>query len=257
MDPTHPQPPDPLVRMTDLCGGRVIAQTAEQVHAICEFIERTFDIDKPNSEDVSQRLKPTEFGYRSVHYIVQVDPTKLKGAGVELRVPTGILGAVRPESPEPAGLKAEIQVRTLLEHAYADIAHDLIYKAEVKVPDRIRRQYAALAAVLEGADREFGRLLASLEEFKSNFGAWHRPNEVYDEINRLRIDCPQRAQALPNQPASRRATGARARAHGTPLGQPVREGLSRRYEPSRGCLSAYAGRRGNALCPRRMLCASR
>jgi ppGpp synthetase/RelA/SpoT-type nucleotidyltranferase len=198
MDPTHPQPPDPLVRMTDLCGGRVIAQTAEQVHAICEFIERTFDIDKPNSEDVSQRLKPTEFGYRSVHYIVQVDPTKLKGAGVELRVPTGILGAVRPESPEPAGLKAEIQVRTLLEHAYADIAHDLIYKAEVKVPDRIRRQYAALAAVLEGADREFGRLLASLEEFKSNFGAWHRPNEVYDEINRLRIvlKCEPRNEEL-------------------------------------------------------------
>jgi ppGpp synthetase/RelA/SpoT-type nucleotidyltranferase len=86
-DPKDPQAPDPLVRMTDLCGGRVITQTAEQVHAICQFIEQAFDIDKLNSEDASQRLKPTEFGYRSVHYIVQVHPAKLKAAGIDLVAP--------------------------------------------------------------------------------------------------------------------------------------------------------------------------
>ena len=186
-DPKDPQPPDPLVRMADLCAGRVIAQTADQVHALCQFIELAFDIDRPNSEDFSQRLKTTEFGYRSVHYIVQVNPAKLKAAGIAFPVPKVVLGAVRPEGHEPTKLKAEVQVRTLLEHASVDIAHDLIYNADVKVPDRIRRQYAALAAVLEGADRTVGELLASLHEFKSNFGAWHKPNEVKNEINRLRI----------------------------------------------------------------------
>lgn len=187
MDPRDPQPPDPLVRLTDLCGARVIAQTAEQVHTICQFIERAFDIDKPNSEDVSQRLKPTEFGYRSVHYIVQVNPEKLKASGIDVAVPAEVMGPVCPDHPEPVRLKAEIQVRTILEHASADIAHDLIYKTDAKVPPRIHRQYAALAAVLEGADREFGRLLASLHEFKSNFGPWHKPNDVQQEITRLRI----------------------------------------------------------------------
>ncbi len=61
---------DPLNRMTDLCGGRVITHTHTEVEAVCKFIEAHFQIDRDNSVDVSQRLKPTEFGYRSVHYIV-------------------------------------------------------------------------------------------------------------------------------------------------------------------------------------------
>jgi putative GTP pyrophosphokinase len=71
---------DPLLRMTDLCGARVITQTLEEVKAICEFIEKHFDVDRENSIDVGQRLKPSEFGYRSVHYVIQfrrdVFPTK-------------------------------------------------------------------------------------------------------------------------------------------------------------------------------------
>ena len=174
--PRDPLPPDPLVRMTDLCGGRVITETASEMERLCAFVKEAFDIDWVNSEDASRRLKPTEFGYRSVHYIVLPNELKLRAVGIGTRVPDAI-----------KGLKAKIQVRTLLEHASADIAHDLIYKTEVNVPDRIRRQYAALAAVLEGADREFGRLLASLHEFKSNFGAWHKPDEVKREIDHLRI----------------------------------------------------------------------
>jgi len=186
-DPKDPQPPDPLVRMTDLCGGRVITQTAQQVERICDFIKSAFDIDWPNSEDASQRLKPTEFGYRSVHYIVQVNPAKLRAAGIQAQPPRSILGPVCPERNNCVGLKAEIQVRTLLEHASADIGHDTLYKTGMKVPDPIRRQFAALAAVLEGADCEFGRLLTSLDDLKSNFGAWHKPDEVKHEMERLRI----------------------------------------------------------------------
>ena len=41
-------PVDPLARMTDLCGARVIAQTSDQVQAVCRFIEEAFDVDWPN-----------------------------------------------------------------------------------------------------------------------------------------------------------------------------------------------------------------
>ena len=162
--------------MTDLCGGRVITQTSDQVHALCRFIEEAFDVDSSNSEDVSQRLRPTEFGYRSVHYIVVVNPEKLRAAGVAVPVP-----------PEVLGLKAEIQVRTLLEHAWADIGHEMTYKTELQVPGRIHRQFAALAAVLESVDRQFGTLVSDLDEFKSNFGAYYPRREVEAEIARLRI----------------------------------------------------------------------
>ena len=176
MRPKGTLPADPLARMTDLCGGRVIAQTSDQVQAVCRFIEEAFGIDWSNSEDVSRRLRPTEFGYRSVHYIVVIDPKKLQDAGVTIAVP-----------PEILGLKAEIQVRTLLEHAWADIGHEMAYKTELRVPDRIHRQFASLAAVLEGVDRQFGTLVQGLEEFKSNFGAYHERKEVDAEIARLRI----------------------------------------------------------------------
>lgn len=189
-DPKDPLPPDPLVRLTDLCGGRVVVQTAAEVRTICQLIERAFDIDRRNSEDVSQRLKPTEFGYRSVHYIVQVNPDKLKAAGIDIAVPRvltgfapkriGIQAANRP-------LKAEIQVRTLLEHAAASLGHDTIYKTDLRVPNPIKRQHATLAAVLEGVDSGFGRLLASLNEFQSNYGAYRERDAVEKEIKRLQI----------------------------------------------------------------------
>lgn len=40
--PSDLLPPDPLVRITDLCGGRVICQTAAQVRAVCAWIEKAF-----------------------------------------------------------------------------------------------------------------------------------------------------------------------------------------------------------------------
>jgi ppGpp synthetase/RelA/SpoT-type nucleotidyltranferase len=174
--PSGVLPPDPLIRMTDLCGGRVIAQTSAHVQAMCRFIEEAFDVDWSNSEDASRRLRPTEFGYRSVHYVVSINPEKLRAAGVSVTA-----------DPEILGLKAEVQIRTLLEHAWADIGHDMSYKTDLKIPDRIRRQFASLAAVLEGVDRQLASMLADLDAFKSNFGAYHARKEVEAEIARLRI----------------------------------------------------------------------
>ena len=151
---------DPLLRMTDLCGGRVIGETSDQVRAMCRFVEQAFDVDQSNSEDTSNRLRATEFGYRSVHYIVSVNPQKLNDEFRRSNVqwPSSSSFDIRPSSFSPVdvlGLTAEIQVRTLLEHAWADIGHELTYKTELKVPDRIRRQFAALAAVLENTDGHF------------------------------------------------------------------------------------------------------
>ena len=189
-DPNDPLPPDPVVRLTDLCGGRVILETSEQVETVCRFIKRAFDIDEANSEDVSQRLKPTEFGYRSVHYIVTVNPAKLKAAHIHVHIP----GCVRGFGPKVIGpsaanrpLKAEIQVRTLLEHAWSDLGHDMTYKTELKVPDRIHRRFATVAAVLEGADRELGRLVGTFNTYRANLGAHHSRAEMNEEINLRRI----------------------------------------------------------------------
>ena len=49
----------------------------------------------------------------------------------------------------------ELQVRTILQHAWAEIEHDIQYKAVSVLPVQIRRRFATLAGLIEIADREF------------------------------------------------------------------------------------------------------
>lgn len=175
---------DPLIDMTDLCGVRVITHTSEQVHAVCRFLETHFDVDWENSDDVSQRLRPTEFGYRSVHYIVSFQPGRFPTPDIPIEIPESLFQGPDPNHP---ALKAEIQVRTILEHAWADINHDMTYKSGFAVPARYQRQVAALAAVLEGADREFARIHDSLRAYASDYGKYLTRDEILAEIATLEL----------------------------------------------------------------------
>ena len=53
------------------------------------------------------------------------------------------------------GQIVEVQVRTILQHAWAEIEHDIQYKSLRTIPTEIRRRFVALAGMLEIADREF------------------------------------------------------------------------------------------------------
>ncbi len=163
---------DPLIDMTDLCGARIITHTAAEVYEVAAFIEQNFIIDWANSEDASGRMQTSEFGYRSVHYIVSIDPTRFPDAKI-------------PEELE--GLKAEIQIRTILEHAWADIGHDVTYKSPFKIPETFKRRIAALAATLEAADREFGRIIGDLGVYGAHFGDAFGIERVRQEIHRQGI----------------------------------------------------------------------
>ncbi len=171
-----PETEDPVHQFTDLCGGRVITFTQPEVRTICEFIVRHFDIDWENSVDVSQRLKPSEFGYRSVHYIVQFRPGLFPTDEVAVTVPDAIVG-----------LKAEIQVRTLLEHAWAGFSHDRVYKSVFSVPEKWQRELAGVAAMLEQADEAFSRIEQGLQRYEANYGAYMTEDQMREEMALLEI----------------------------------------------------------------------
>ena len=46
----------------------------------------------------------------------------------------------------------EIQIRTVMQHAWAEIEHDLGYKSKEDIPDKYRRQFSILAGLIELAD---------------------------------------------------------------------------------------------------------
>jgi putative GTP pyrophosphokinase len=51
--------------------------------------------------------------------------------------------------------KAEIQIRSILQHAWAEIEHDLGYQRKIAVPAEVRRRFSRIAGILELVDQEF------------------------------------------------------------------------------------------------------
>jgi len=160
---------DPINQITDLVGARVITQTVTEIHPVCDLIRRRFIIDEKNSLDARDRLKASEFGYRSVHYVISLNPV------TDTNVP-----------PELYGMKVELQVRTILQHAWSDVGHDRLYKAGFKIPDVWERESARIAATIESADEAFTRLVHGVEEYRSDFGAYFDKEGLEHEIEMQR-----------------------------------------------------------------------
>ena len=137
-DHSRPRYESPLDEITDLAGVRIITYFPRTVGAVAEIIHTEFAVLE--HADHSHALKEEgRFGYLSVHFLV-----KMKEDRIEL-----------PEYSRYANLIAEIQVRTILQHAWAEIEHDIQYKSPTTTPLPLRRRFMALAGLLEIADREF------------------------------------------------------------------------------------------------------
>jgi len=133
---------DPLCEITDLAGVRVITYFPSDVDKISSIIEAEFAVDPERSVDKRKNVDPSAFGYASVHLVVEFLPRRLE----------------LPEYSLFGGKKCEIQVRTILQHSWAEIEHDIVYKSSEDIPFELRRRFASLASLLEMADREFESL---------------------------------------------------------------------------------------------------
>lgn len=156
--------------MTDLCGGRVIVQTTEQVLAVRQFIESNFKIVE--ADDKTELLSEDKFGYRDMHYIVQRRPDRDE-----------LLGITPAEQEAISDRRAEIQVRTWVQHAWADTLHDRIYKNPLTISHQVLRTGALLSALLEESDRTFKYLADELDGLIANYTAFATKDQVEGEIN--------------------------------------------------------------------------
>jgi putative GTP pyrophosphokinase len=137
-DPNKPKYLNPLSDITDLAGVRVITffpRTQEQVDTV---IQAEFDVIEI-SDKAKILIKEEKFGYASIHYLVSLTQNR-----------TALLEYSRFKN-----LIAEIQVRTILQHALAEIEHDIQYESADTILATIHRRFMSLAGMLEIADREF------------------------------------------------------------------------------------------------------
>jgi putative GTP pyrophosphokinase len=135
-----------LWELTDLIGLRVITYFEDGVDRVGRLLEAHLPVDFHHSVDKRKPSADDRFGYRSLHYVC-----RLAHAEHDLRY--------------------EIQVRTLLEHAWAEIEHDLGYKSRDSVPAAARRRLNRLAGLLELADQEFVAIRRELADYATTLPA--------------------------------------------------------------------------------------
>ncbi len=152
--------------VTDLVGVRVITYFESDVNVVSRLLEGHFEVDWNNSSDKSKMHDPDRFGYMGVHYVVQTDPRV--PAFSELR----LVGSV-----------FEIQIRSILQHAWAEIEHDLGYKNREAVPREVSRRFYRLAGLLEMADEEFMVIARMSRDYAANL-----PQRLQDDPDSLFID---------------------------------------------------------------------
>jgi ppGpp synthetase/RelA/SpoT-type nucleotidyltranferase len=181
---------DPARQLTDLCGGRIVCPTTDEADTVCRQLRLLFaPVDE--DENTATRHKTDAFGYLSVHFIVHF-PEGM----------TGMLGVPIPS--EIAGLKGEIQVRTLLQHAHSEVTHDRLYKSGFKAPEHCRREAARVAAMLESGDEQFARFVHQLDAYVGHYAAHLSPVQRRREIADLLLVLSHEPKAAKKPPLALR-----------------------------------------------------
>lgn len=138
-----------LSDISDIVGIRLILLFRDDLQKVERLIADNFEIVQ--SEDASNRLDATQFGYQSSHYVVRI-PLEWES------IPT--MNGLR-------ALTAEFQVRTISQHIWAAASHKLQYKHEQSVPMPLRRSIHRVSALLETVDLELSRVLAERDLYIS------------------------------------------------------------------------------------------
>ena len=102
-----------LEDITDILGARIVCYFYDDVDVLGKQVEQSFDVDWENSVDKRKQMRADSFGYLSLHYVCSLP----KDAGF-------------PQ--ELCDVRFEIQIRTIMQHVWSEINHDLGYKATLE-----------------------------------------------------------------------------------------------------------------------------
>lgn len=134
---------DPLREITDQIGVRVITYVHSDVQAVADLLHDQVVVhdDRDMGRETASEGR---FGYASRHLHVSLDAAR----------------ANQPAYEQLRGRLVQVQIRTVLQHAWAEFEHDIRYKGTIPdehVPDFDRR-FTLAAGLLELADREFSTI---------------------------------------------------------------------------------------------------
>lgn len=148
---------NPKHEMSDLVGARFVVLLRSDIPIVEAAIQTNNAwTARRDRHPLDERLEaPSSFDYQSVHYIVR---------NIEDRTIDGVF--------VPAETACEVQVRTILQHAYAELGHDRIYKEEGAIPKSVHRLIARGMALMETTDEIFCSAVEELDRVNVTREKW-------------------------------------------------------------------------------------
>lgn len=146
-----------LPTITDIIGIRIICAFLHDLVEVEKILQTGFSVYEVERKGADRTFR--EFGYESTHILLAI-PEDLKE---NLNLPHGLI--------------FEIQVRTILQDAWAEVEHELVYKSEFSPFDLpLKRKLASINASLSLADIIFqeirdyqNKLNSELEKRRGSF----------------------------------------------------------------------------------------
>jgi ppGpp synthetase/RelA/SpoT-type nucleotidyltranferase/regulator of sirC expression with transglutaminase-like and TPR domain len=154
-----------LVELTDMMGIRVICAFMEDLKEVERQVRESFTVREVEYKGSGDNFR--EFGYESIHVLISIPEDCMpENPGIEI----------------PKDMVCEIQIRTILQDAWAEVEHELIYKTEFTPFDMpLRRKLASINASLSLADTIFQEIRDYQKKLQMETAA--RRESFYEKVD--------------------------------------------------------------------------
>ncbi|WIM66944.1 GTP pyrophosphokinase family protein [Corynebacterium breve] len=140
-DKGAPVYPDPWSDIHDKIGVRITVLHSTDIPVVLDILAHSFDVIRSIDKALETKVSGG-FGYGSHHLVVTVNE---ESEGLQ----------------DYVGIDFEIQVRTVLQHAWAEFEHDIRYKrGQGDIDPQVDRSFTLAAGLIELADQQFDQIAA-------------------------------------------------------------------------------------------------
>jgi len=138
-----------IITISDFFGLRIICPFLEDIETVSKLIASHYEVLETERKATQHSFR--EFGYDSVHLLIRFEPLH-SGR---------LLSGVRKV--------CEVQLRTILQDAWAEVEHELVYKSDISLPNEsLRRKLASLNATLTLSDLIFQEIRDYQKELRQH-----------------------------------------------------------------------------------------
>lgn len=146
--------PNPIENIEDKIGTRIVVLKSDDIKIVQSRILESKNWVSKLTKNIDQEIedKPNIFDYQSAHIVV-------KPTFEDITFPPDLIEC----------LTCEIQIRTLLQHAFAEVSHDSTYKGPYKNDKEILRRLAKAMALMEATDDYFCNIFSMMSDEKRHY----------------------------------------------------------------------------------------